>query len=85
MYVSPRVKILGAGAPVRSSQCLLYVKPEECRPVFWSEFKADAAIDHRYGIRVQGEGCEGIQVCGLKEVELHLHVSGVVQANGVVR
>jgi hypothetical protein len=59
----------GCGAPVRGAGCLLHTEPEERRPVFWSEFKADAAIDHRYGIRVQGEGCEGIQVCGLEEVE----------------
>ena len=30
---------------------LLHAKPEERRPVLWSELKADAAIDHRYGIR----------------------------------
>ena len=62
MYVSPRVKILGAGAPVRGSRCLLHTEPEERRPVLWSELKADAAIDHRYGIRVQGEGCEGVEI-----------------------
>ena len=72
----------GAGC---GSGDLLHAEPEERRPVLWSELKADAAIDHRYGIRVQGEGCEGVQVCGLEEVELHLHVTGVVQTDGVIR
>ena len=59
MYVSPRVKIIGAGA--RGSlqrcskqgavhglgvRCLLHTEPEERRPVLWSELKADASIDH---------------------------------------
>ena len=54
-----------AGTRVRSAVCrlrvkgagLLHTEPEERRPVLWSELKADAAVDHRYGIRVQGEGC----------------------------
>ena len=66
-------------------RCLLHTEPEERRPVHWSELKADASIDHRYEIRVQGEGCEGVQVCRLKEVELHLHVTCLVQADGVIR
>ena len=47
---------------VASCAGLLYAEPEEGGIVGRSELKADAAIDHRYGIRVQGEGCEGAQV-----------------------
>ena len=72
----------GAGSRVH---CLLHAEPEERRPVLWSELKADATIDDRYRIRVQGEGGEGAQVCGLKEVELHLHVTGFIQSDGVIR
>ena len=78
------VQEAGCVARVWGAGCLLHTEPEERGPVLWSELKADAAIDHRYGIRVQGEGFEGIQVSGLKEVELHLHVPGCIQSDGVI-
>ena len=64
---------------------LLHIEPEECRPVLWSELKADAAIDHRYGISVEGKGCEGVQVSGLEEVDLHLRATGVIQGDCGIR
>ena len=66
-------------------RCLLHTEPEERRPVIRSELKADAAIDHRYGIRVQREGCEGVQVSGLEEVDLHLRATGVIQGDCGIR
>ena len=79
--------------PVQEPRCgarvkgagLLHTEPEEGGIVGRSEFQADLAVDHRYGIRVQGEGCEGGQVSGLKEVELQLHVAGCIQSYGVIR
>ena len=38
------------GARIRVGD-LLHTEPEERRTIIWSELKADAAIDHRYGIR----------------------------------
>ena len=64
---------------------LLHTEPEESRPVLWCKLKADAAIDHRYGIRVQDEGCEGVQVSGLEEVDLHLRVTGAIQGDCGIR
>ena len=64
--------------------CLLHTGPEERSPVLRSELKADASRDHRYGIRVHGEGLEGVEIGGLEEVDLHLHVTGVVQSDGVI-
>jgi|GEM_PF-5912898 len=72
-----RLRVKGAG--------LLRTEPKESRPVFWSKLKADAAIDHRYGIRVQGEGCEGVQVSGFEEVDLHLRATGVIQGDCGIR
>ncbi len=37
------------------------------------------------GCRVQGEECEGAQVGRLEEVELHLHVTGVIQGDCGIR
>ena len=75
-----RVACKGAGV-----RCLLHAEPEEGGIVGGRELKADAAVDHRYGIRVQGEGCEGCEVGGLEEVDLHLHVTCLVQTDGVIR
>ena len=36
-------RVQGAGCRKQGSLC---IKPEERRPVLWSELKADAAIDH---------------------------------------
>ena len=53
---------------------LLHTEPEEGGIVSARKLQADAAINHRYRFRAHGEGCEGGEVAGLEEVELHLKV-----------
>ena len=60
IYMSDNPDFLPIRKPLGGAGCRkqgsLHIEPKESRPVLWSELKADAAIDHRYGIRVQGEG-----------------------------
>ena len=57
---------------------LLHAEPEEGGIVGRSELQADIAIDHRQRFRSYGEGCVGIEIGGLEEVDLHLHVPCLV-------
>ena len=74
----------GCGARVKGAG-LLHAEPEEGGVVSARKLKADAAINHRHRFRIHGEGCEGREVGGLEEVDLHLHVPCLVQPNGVIR
>jgi len=74
------VQCMPKPARVQGPRCGAYftLNLKEHRPVLRSNLKADASIDHRHGIRVQGEGCRKQESSGLFADQLYWTTTKVI-------